>query len=109
VHIIYRAADNTDAHIVAGLLESHGISAHVAGHFLQGGVGDLAPTDLARVYVESEDVDAARQLIEEYQQTNQSEPTAQNPELASIKPRGTWWAVIVFALIAALAYLIAWR
>ena len=64
---VYRAANLLEAHIVAGMLEAEGITTHVAGHFLQGGVGELAPLDMARVEVEDEDFDAARKRVLEYE------------------------------------------
>ena len=64
--LIYRARDVTEAHIVSGLLKSNGIVAHVGGHYLQGGVGDLAAMDFATISVSEEDVDAAISIIAEY-------------------------------------------
>ncbi|MEZ5449562.1 MAG: DUF2007 domain-containing protein [Thiolinea sp.] len=63
---IYRAANITEAHLVAGMLEAQGIAAHVGGHYLQGGVGEIATMDFARVWVADEDYEAARPLIAEY-------------------------------------------
>lgn len=65
--IIYRAGDVVEAHIVAGMLQSHGIDAHVGGHYLQGGVGELPATDSATVRVADEDGDRAARVIEEYE------------------------------------------
>ena len=48
---IYKALNITEAHIVAGMLEAHGIEVFVGGSFLQGGVGELAPLDIANVQV----------------------------------------------------------
>ncbi|MAO41385.1 MAG: hypothetical protein CMK70_14625 [Pseudohongiella sp.] len=64
--IIYRAADIMEAHIVAGLLRSHGIEPHVGGHYLQGAVGDLAVQGFADVYVQDDDFDAAQPVIRDY-------------------------------------------
>lgn len=64
--IIYRAGDIVEAHIVAGMLRANGIEAHVGGHYLQGGVGDLSPMGFATVMVEEQDVDAALTLVREY-------------------------------------------
>ena len=64
--IIYHAADIMEAHIVAGLLRSHGIEPHVGGHYLQGAVGDLAVQGFAEVYVQDDDIDAAEQVIRSY-------------------------------------------
>ncbi len=64
---IFDASDITEAHIVRGMLEAHGIEAHVGGHYLQGGVGDLVVQGFATVYVEEAEALAARSLIEAYE------------------------------------------
>lgn len=65
--LIFRASNILEAHIVAGLLDTHGIKAHVAGHYLQGAVGDLPASDFAHVFVNDEDVEAAENLIIDYE------------------------------------------
>jgi len=65
---VYDAADITEAHIVRGMLQAHGIEAHVGGYYLQGGVGELAPQGFARVLVAASQVEAARALIDAYEQ-----------------------------------------
>jgi len=64
--IIYKARDIIEAHIVSGMLNAHGIEAHVGGFYLQGGVGDLAASDFANVQVADEDVASALPFIAEY-------------------------------------------
>jgi len=73
--IIYKAGDIIEAHIIKGLLESHGITAHVGGFYLQGGVGDLAAMDFANVQVADEDQQRAIEIISEYEGSDQSRPT----------------------------------
>ena len=65
--IVYRASDITEAHIVSGMLNAHGIETYVGGHHLQGGVGELATIDFANIQVEERDFDAARELIAAYE------------------------------------------
>ena len=65
--LVYKAGDITEAHIVAGLLDSRGIGAHVGGFYLQGGVGDLAAMDFANVLVEDDDYEKARVIVSEYE------------------------------------------
>lgn len=65
---VYRAANIMEAHIVKGLLEANGIEAFVDGHYLQGGVGELASMDFAGVSVQDSDEEAARKILEEYEQ-----------------------------------------
>ena len=64
---IYKALNITEAHIVAGMLEAHGIEVFVGGSFLQGGVGELAPLDIANVQVHEKDIELANELIAEYE------------------------------------------
>ena len=63
---IYNARDTTEAHIIRGMLEAHGIEAHVNGFYLQGGIGELAAHDFASVSVSNNDADQARELVEAY-------------------------------------------
>lgn len=105
MQIIYRAADLTDAHIVAGLLKSQGVTAHVSGHYLQGGVGDLAPADLAKVYVEEEDMEAALTHVEAYK----AESTTLEAPSISQHSNKALLMLFGFALIVGLSYLIAWQ
>ena len=65
---IYDASEITEAHIVCGMLQAHGIEAHVSGYYLQGGVGELAVQGFAGVLVAEPQVTAARALIKAYEQ-----------------------------------------
>ena len=73
---IYSAADIAEAHIVRGMLQAEGLDAHVGGHYLQGGIGELAAMDFASVYVDEDDLDRARNIIADYEAADNSiEPT----------------------------------
>ena len=63
--IIYRAGNIVEAHIVAGMLRANGIEAHVGGHYLQGGVGDLSPMGFATVMTDEQDLEMALKLVRE--------------------------------------------
>lgn len=67
MQIAYNARDLTEAHIIAGLLDAHGISAHVGGHYLQGALGEIGAAGFTNVHVENEDYPEARRLIAEYE------------------------------------------
>ena len=67
---VYNAKDITEAHIVKGMLEANGINAYVNGHYLQGGIGELAAMDFASVHVEESDQQIARELIDEYERAD---------------------------------------
>jgi len=58
----------TDAHLVRGLLQSHGIDAIVRGDFLTGGWGEL-PVDVCAVWITDDTrFDEADQLVQDYLQ-----------------------------------------
>ncbi|MDT8310349.1 MAG: DUF2007 domain-containing protein [Methylophaga sp.] len=68
MQLIFRGENILEAHIISGLLTANGIDNHVAGHYLQGAVGDLPASDFAHVFVhELDDIAAAEQLIEDYE------------------------------------------
>lgn len=67
---IYDAANITEAHIVTGMLRANGIDAHMSGHYLQGGVGELAVQGFAAVLVNDDEEQQARVLIDEYERAD---------------------------------------
>ena len=68
--ILYKARDIIEAHIISGLLKSNGINSHVGGHYLQGGVGDLATIDFVTINVADEESAQATLIIKEYEKNN---------------------------------------
>lgn len=69
--LVYRAGDILEAHIIAGLLKTYNIEAHVSGQYLQGGIGELAPAGFSNIHVEDADIEQAMTVIAEYEQNNQ--------------------------------------
>lgn len=67
MQIAYRARDITEAHIVAGFLSANDIEAHVGGHYLQGGLGEIGTMGFSNVHVDDEDLGRARVLVREYE------------------------------------------
>lgn len=63
---VYEADDILDAHIVKGYLEQHGLTVHVSGYYLQGGIGQLPVSGLVRLWVEDGESQQARRLLEAY-------------------------------------------
>lgn len=65
---IYRAANSTEAHLLKGLLEQHGILVRIFGDGLSSGVGEL-PVDVMQVELQVKRGyrQLARQLILEYE------------------------------------------
>lgn len=64
---VYQARDGLEAHMVADLLQQVGIAARVQGDLLQGGVGELPAAGLVSVWVDNEEEDRAREVVEGYQ------------------------------------------
>lgn len=64
---IYSANSTTEAHLIKNLLEQHGIEAYVAGHYLQGGLGELPVFNLIQVQVNADDEAAALKIIQDYE------------------------------------------
>ncbi|MCB1738320.1 MAG: DUF2007 domain-containing protein [Gammaproteobacteria bacterium] len=102
--LVYSAQDITEAHIVAGMLEAQGLGTHVGGHYLQGGVGELASFDFARVYVEDEDVPAAMAAIREYEGEPAAPVTAGDQQSPPLPPGLI--TVLVFLAVFAITYLV---
>lgn len=67
MQLVFSGLTILEAHIVAGLLETHGLATHVAGHYLQGAVGELPVSDFAHVFVNDDDVAIAEALIADYE------------------------------------------
>ena len=98
--IVYRAGDIIEAEIVKGMLLSNNIEAHVSGFYLQGGIGEIAPTDLAKVHVTDEDFERAEEIVREYEGTQPEEVTAQN---MAEKPAPSLGHQLVITIIVVLA------
>ena len=73
---VYNAANHIQAHIVMHILEQAGVHAMVQGEFLQSGAGELPLGNLVGVAVDDEDVEIAREIIEDWERLMQ-EPTAE--------------------------------
>lgn len=81
--LIYRAGDITEAHIISGMLDANGVESFVGGHYLQGGIGDMAVQDFAMVHVADEDADEARRLIAAYEGTAKSEDSVDSAPVSN--------------------------
>lgn len=64
---VYSANSTTEAHLIKNLLEQHGIAAYVAGHYLQGGLGELPVINLIQVQVATAAEAAAREILRDYE------------------------------------------
>ncbi|WP_107331899.1 putative signal transducing protein [Metapseudomonas otitidis] len=63
---IYEPRDLIEAHLLLGMLASEGITAHLAGAHLLGGVGELPGAGLLGLMVDEADAEQARCLIATY-------------------------------------------
>ena len=97
--IVYRAGNITEAEIVKGMLVSNDIEAHVSGYYLQGGIGELAPTDLAKVHVEDADFENARKLIKEYEGSRSAQPEGDLDDETEQSTEGPKFLVTIFIVI----------
>jgi hypothetical protein len=104
--IVYRASDITEAEIVKGMLLASNIEAHVSGFYLQGGIGETAPLDLAMVHVPDADFDRARELVREYEGTaaESTDTTADNEKVESSRLRKLATAILIILAITILSY-----
>jgi len=96
--IAYRARDIAEAHIVSGMLQAEGIDAHVGGHYLQGGMGEIGAAGFTNVHVEDDDYPKARSLIADYE----ASPREALPESSSAGSRVERYAVGFLLVIAVL-------
>ncbi|MBX9905723.1 MAG: DUF2007 domain-containing protein [Burkholderiales bacterium] len=63
---VHNARHITEAHLIRGFLESHGIDALVRGDFLTGGWGEL-PVDVCAVWITDDSrLDEADQLLRNF-------------------------------------------
>ena len=99
--LIYKARDITEAHIISGLLKSNGIEAHVGGHYLQGGVGELAAMGFATISVADEDTETAASIIAEYDKnTNSNTSKRKNKSIFTVPLIVLALSVIMMLLLA---------
>jgi len=64
---VYDADSVVEAHMVVNLLEQAGITGHLEGEYLQSGVGELPAGHSVGVCVNSDDVPAAREVIQQWE------------------------------------------
>ena len=102
--IVYRAADITEAEIVKGMLLSSGIEAHSSGYYLQGGIGETSPMDLARVHVADEDYERAREVLRDYEGEQQVQGETPDEPTNSAYTSNLFVVVIVIVTVAVLSF-----
>jgi len=105
--IIYRAGDITEAEIVKGMLLSNNIEAHVSGYYLQGGIGETSPLDLAKVHVTDEDYEKAKEIIREYEGNQPVEARAES-EIEYSKSTFTTKFLVTIVVVIVISVLSYW-
>ncbi|HZY34794.1 MAG TPA: DUF2007 domain-containing protein [Rhodanobacter sp.] len=65
MHIVYRAENLFDAHLVKDALEADGIPAFIAGEYLTGAVGQLPAMDYMAVMVPESSLAVANGIVSE--------------------------------------------
>jgi hypothetical protein len=63
---IYEPADLIEAELLGGMLANEGISSHLGGRHLVGGIGELPGMGLLHLWVEDGVAEQARELIAAY-------------------------------------------
>ncbi|KAA0071159.1 DUF2007 domain-containing protein [Rhodanobacter sp. T12-5] len=63
MHIVYRAENLFDAHLVKDALEAEGIPAFIAGEYLTGAVGQLPAMDYIAVMVPESSLATAQGIV----------------------------------------------
>jgi Putative prokaryotic signal transducing protein len=101
--IVYRAGDITEAEIIKGMLLSYDIEAHVSGYYLQGGIGEMSPLDLAKVHVADEDYERAREILQEYEGNQPPQAgTGDSGESGESTARPNFLITIIVVIIVAI-------
>ena len=107
--IVYRAGDITEAEIVKGMLLSNNIEAHVSGYYLQGGIGETSPLDLAKVHVTDEDYEKAKEIIREYEGKQPVEARAESEiEIEYSKSTITTKLLVTIVVVIVISILSYW-
>lgn len=99
MHTLYEASNSLEAHMLKDLLAQEGLSAHVQGEHLQGGMGELPAAGLVRLMIDEAEHAAGRALIarwEAQQPAPSAEPAVPNPR--SRVTAFIWGAVLAGAV-----------
>jgi hypothetical protein len=98
---VFEPSNALEGHMLQDLLKQRGISAHVEGAQLQGGVGELPVSGFVRVVVEDDDYSAARAVIDDWESANVGEPIPVPPDRTT---RGFLAALVGLAIGIAVTY-----
>ena len=87
MHIVYRAENLFDAHLVKDALEAEGIPAFISGEYLTGGVGQLPAMDYIAVMVPESSVPVASAIVREVEARLSD---ARNAIATELRRRARW-------------------
>lgn len=105
--ITYRAKDIMEAEIIKGMLLANGIEAYSSGFYLQGAIGDIAPTDFSRVHVHDDDYKRARELVKEYEE-QLSDHNTSKIRTERQKPSSSQKIIITIVFAISISVLVFW-
>jgi hypothetical protein len=108
MNCVFEASTGLDAHMILNLLEQRGISGHIEGEYLQGGIGELSAMGFVRVLVADENYAEAMQIINEWEAIQPPEEKTKPETSASVALRifiagvfmgavAMYWVLKVFA------------
>ena len=100
---VFDAENSLEAHMVAGLLEQHGIGAWVLGDTLQGGVGELPAGALVRVVTNDDQASRARDILREWER-EQHEETAGAAPMERALARSGGMGIFLLGLVTGVTF-----
>jgi len=65
---IYDAKNTIEANLIKNILQQEGVSAHIRGEYLQGGMGELPAMGLVSIMVDDADCQRAEKIIRDWEQ-----------------------------------------
>ncbi|WP_049722182.1 putative signal transducing protein [Gilvimarinus polysaccharolyticus] len=97
--LLYQAANTLEAQMIVDVLSQTGITAHVQGAYLQGGIGELQALGVVRVMVDTQDYSRAREVTEQWDATPAS-AADESSAASSVKSARVLWGVLIGAAAA---------
>ena len=76
--LVYEANQLGEAHIIKHLLERAGLLAIIHGEYLQGGMGEIAPSGLLKVMVNHQQFDEAKSIVQAWDEAEWDENAWKN-------------------------------
>jgi hypothetical protein len=77
---LYEPGSLTEAHILLGLLQSHGIDCALEGAYLAGGIGELPVNGLMRLLVSQNQFSQASRILQQYESGDLLQEDSEHPD-----------------------------